>query len=202
MSKGPLPRTFYNRNPIVVAKELLGTLLVRRIGSQILCGRIVEVEAYLAEGDTANHAFRGRTKRNASMFGPPGHAYVYAIHTHYCLNVVTEAPNVPSAVLIRAIEPLKGVELMKQHRGRDKLLELCRGPGRLCAALAIDKQLDGWDVTVGRRLWLEPGEPVPDENIQLAPRIGVSSGKELLLRFYEKDNRFVSRPLRKNVQIR
>jgi len=188
-----LSRPFYDRDPVVVAKELLGAVLVRDVEGCRLSGRIVETEAYLAEGDTANHAHRGRTRRNASMFGPPGHAYVYAIHARFCLNVVTEPEGVASAVLIRAVEPLEGVERMKRNRGRERVLDLCRGPARLCEAFAIDRTLDGWDVTRGEKLWLEPGRPVESERVERSPRVGVTSAQDQLLRFFVRDCPFVSR---------
>jgi len=190
----PLDRDFYDRDPIDVARDLLGAILVRRFNRAATTGRIVEVEAYLAKDDTANHAFRGQTRRNASMFGPPGHAYVYAIHARYCLNVVTEPEGVPSAVLIRAVEPLEGINVMRRRRRREKLTDLCRGPARLCEAFAIDRSLDGWDVTLGEKLWLEPGEqPVPADQISSSPRVGVTSAHDLPLRFYVRDCPFVSR---------
>ena len=189
----PFGREFYDRNPIEVARELLGAILVRRLHRIVTAGRIVEVEAYLAAEDPANHAFRGQTRRNASMFGPPGHAYVYAIHARYCLNVVTEPEGVPSAVLIRAVEPLEGINVMRERRRREKLIDLCRGPARLCEAFAIDRSLDGWDVTRGQTLWLEPGEAVPADSVATAPRVGVTSAKDRPLRFYVLDCPFVSR---------
>lgn len=189
----PLPRSFYSREPSVVARELLGTLLLRQTCEGLVGGRIVETEAYLAEGDTSSHSHRGKTQRNASMFGPAGHAYVYTIHAKWCVNVVTEEVDRGSAVLVRAIEPLFGLPLMQQRRGREKLLELARGPARLCQALAIDRQLDGWDLTLGEELWISEGPPEPTrEPIVASPRIGISSATDLLLRFYYEGNTFVS----------
>ncbi|HID21251.1 MAG TPA: DNA-3-methyladenine glycosylase [Planctomycetaceae bacterium] len=192
MSK-PLERDFYDRAPIDVARDLLGAILVRRLGRTAAMGRIVEVEAYLAKDDPANHAFRGPTRRNASMFGPAGHAYVYAIHARYCLNVVTEPEGVASAVLIRAVEPLAGIDVMRRRRRREKLTDLCRGPARLCEAFAIDRGLDGWDVTLGKTLWLEPGERIAGGRIATASRVGVTKAQDLPLRFYVRDCPFVSR---------
>ena len=141
----PLERAFYDRDPRQVARDLLGTRLVRAVGRQVTAGTIVEVEAYLSCGDSACHASRGRTPRNAAMFGPPGHAYVYSIHARYCLNVVTQAEGIPSAVLIRAVEPLEGLALIGRRRAGAKRLDWTRGPARLCEAMAIDRALDGWD---------------------------------------------------------
>jgi DNA-3-methyladenine glycosylase len=172
---------------------LLGQWLLRDTEAGLMAGKIVEVEAYLAEHDPANHAYRGRTRRNASMFGPPGHAYVYAIHNRFCLNVVTEPEGVPSAVLIRAIEPICGIGLMQQHRGVTELRELARGPGRLCQALAIDRRFDGWDVTLGQQLWLaQAREAVPAARIRVSPRIGVTAARDLPLRYFLADSPYVS----------
>lgn len=149
-----LPRNFYARKPEVVAREMVGKLLVRETSASLCGGMIVECEAYLSCRDPACHASRGMTRRNVSMFGPPGHAYVYTIHTRWLLNAVTEPEGTPSAILIRAIEPLWGIELMQQRRGTEVLRDLARGPGRLAQALAIDRTYDGWDLTVGKELWI------------------------------------------------
>jgi DNA-3-methyladenine glycosylase len=189
----PLPRSFYSREPALVARELLGTLLLRRSKEGLTGGRIVETEAYLAEGDSSSHSHRGPTKRNASMFGPAGHAYVYTIHAKWCVNVVTEDVGRGSAVLIRAIEPLFGLPVMQQRRGREKLLELARGPARLCQALDIDRRLDGWDLTLGKELWISDGaENRLEEPIVTSSRVGISSATELMLRFFYEGNSFVS----------
>ncbi|MDX1947898.1 MAG: DNA-3-methyladenine glycosylase [Pirellulaceae bacterium] len=190
----PLPRDFYARDPISVARDLLGKVVVRHSPNGIAAGRIVEVEAYLSRRDPACHAHRGMTKRNATMFGPAGHAYVYTIHTRWCLNAVTEAVGEGSAVLIRALEPLAGIDLMQARRRREKLLDLARGPGRLCQALAIDKQYDGWDLTGGTELWIAHDSDAGDiaRQIVRAPRIGISRAKGRLLRFFLAGNRFVS----------
>ncbi|ADB15266.1 DNA-3-methyladenine glycosylase [Pirellula staleyi DSM 6068] len=182
-----LGKHFFARKPEVVARDLLGKILVRQVrgqlGSMLLAGRIVETEAYLATGDPACHASRGMTRKNSTMFERAGLVYVYAIHARHCLNVVTEREGKPSAVLIRAIEPLVGLASMAQHRGIDlpgadagesrnsergqfltpdrapqfplKLLrDLARGPGRLCQALAIDRSLDKHDLLLGSQLWI------------------------------------------------
>jgi DNA-3-methyladenine glycosylase len=194
MNDTPLPRSFYDRDPIAVAQALLGKLLLRRTAAGLTGGRIVETEAYLAQHDPACHAARGRTRKNASMFGPPGHAYVYPIHARYCFNVVTEPEEVASAVLIRAIEPLAGLALMQQRRGRGALRELANGPAKLCEALAIDRQLDGWDLTLGRQLWIAEDDAAapPASSIVQSPRIGVTSAHDLPLRFFLRDSPFVS----------
>ncbi len=194
----PLTVSFYERDAVRVARELLGKLLVRQSPGGRTLGRIVEVEAYLAYGDPACHAARGRTPRNASMFGPPGRAYVYAIHSRWCFNVVVEPWQVGSAVLIRAVEPLVGVPLMQRRRGRDKLTELTRGPARLCEAFDIDRRLDGWRLGTGRRLWVAADHlpPLAPPEIGCSPRIGITLASDLPLRFYVRGNPHVSGPKR------
>ncbi len=191
----PLPCGFYDRDVADVARNLLGKLLVHRSREGITAGRIVEVEAYLAAGDTAAHSHRGKTLRNAAMFGPPGRAYVYAIHSRWCVNVVTQAVGAGSAVLIRAVEPVRGVELMCRRRLTDKTLHLARGPARLCEAFALDRAFDHWDLTRGRRLWIASTDRDGDAfQIGVSTRIGVTSAKNLPLRFTVAGNPFVSRP--------
>src|SRR5687768_17100174 len=130
MLDNPLPRAFYARHPAVVARELIGKRLVRQTAEGLCGGRIVEAEAYLSSRDPACHASRGMTRRNAAMFGPPGHAYVYMIHAKWCFNTVTEDVGLGSAVLIRALEPLEGIELMHARRGVENIFDLTRGPAR------------------------------------------------------------------------
>jgi len=189
----PLPRSFYERNVVGVARDLLGKRLVRVAANDLTAGRIVEVEAYLARDDPANHAYRGQTRRNAAMFGSAGHAYVYAIHARFCLNVVTEPAGVPSAVLLRAVEPLEGVKIMEHRRGTSDALNLARGPARLCEAFAIDRTLDGWDLTRADQLWIDAESPMSDPvEIVTTTRVGVTSAKDLPLRFFVADSPFVS----------
>ena len=184
---------FYGRSTPKVARDLMGKLLVRTLSRRRLIGRIVEAEAYLAKGDPACHAARGRTKSNAAMFGPPGRAYVYPIHSLHCFNAVTGADGVGTAVLIRAVEPIEGIELMQKHRQRDKRLELARGPGRLCQAFAIDRRFDHWNLTKGRQLWLaSDGTQLVDKKISTSKRIGISSGTKLQLRFFLRGCPYVS----------
>ena len=168
-----LDRKFYQRNTLDVARALLGKKLVRRINDHELTGMIVETEAYCGEEDSACHAHRGKTPRNAVMFGEPGHAYVYFTYgMHYMLNLVTEDKNNPCAVLIRAIVPLAGVEEMETRRNR-KGLELTNGPAKLCQAFGIDKSLNGWDLTCGKYLWVEQYKNIPDKSTIATPRIGI-----------------------------
>ncbi len=192
-----LERDFFDRETLEVARDLLGRTLVRLLDGERLSGRIVEVEAYIGEKDRASHARVGRTRRNAAMYGPPGHAYVYQIYgVHYCLNLVTEPEGRPAAVLIRALEPLEGLEVMRARRGGRPDLPLTSGPGRLCQALSIDRRLDGADLCAPRAsLFVEEGEPVPDEAVAAGPRIGVRGDQAALTapwRLYLRDNPHVS----------
>lgn len=175
----PLPASFYRRPTLEVASDLLGCTLVRVLNGQRLAGRICEVEAYVGESDLASHAARGPSQRNRAMYGPGGLAYVYLIYgMHHCLNVVTEETGFPAAVLIRAIQPLEGVEVMRKNRAGGAKHGLTDGPAKLCAALAIDRRLDGHDLTAGVELWLEPGEPAPDTIVQTTPRINVGGDQQ------------------------
>ncbi len=190
-----LTRGFYHRDPVTVARELIGKHLVRRTSHGLCSGVIVETEAYLAADDPASHSFRGRTRKNATMFGRAGLLYVYPIHARHCLNAVTESRGIASAVLIRAVMPLHGIELMQQRR-RCQSIDLARGPARLCQAFDVDRRLDGWDLTRGTRIWIEQPDDavVSDQQIVVSPRIGVTSGHGLELRFFLKDSPFVSGP--------
>jgi len=190
----PLPREFYARDPIVVARELVGKILVRETSAGLASGRIVEAEAYLSSRDPACHAHRGPNRKNATMFGPAGHAYVYMIHARWCLNAVTEEVGCASAVLIRAIEPLEGIPLMQNRRGLDTIRDLARGPARLCEALAVTKTLDGHDLTLGQSLWIaaDPSANGWPQRVHRSQRIGVTSAHHRLLRFFLADNPYVS----------
>ncbi len=179
----PLPREFYDRDTLIVARALLGQHLVHNYRGQRLVGRIVETEAYQGPEDQAAHSARGQTPCNAVMFGPPGHAYVYLIYgMWHCVNVVTRAINVPHAVLIRGIEPLAGIE------------HATHGPGLLCRALHIDRTLNGTDL-LGPTLRIEAGAVPPPHLITTASRIGVDYAGEWAQRpwrFFLSDSPFVS----------
>ena len=165
-----------------------GKLLVDGVG-----GRIVEVEAYDQE-DPASHGFRGRTERNASMFGPPGHAYVYRSYgIHWCLNLVCEGEGLASAVLVRALEPTDGLDEMRRRRGLDDERLLCSGPGRLCQALGVTREHDGLPLD---RPPFELLAPVRELEVVSGPRIGITLAAELPWRYAEAGSRFLSRPLR------
>lgn len=188
MNLQPLPRRFYERDAADVAPDLVGRLLVRRIDGLRLVGRIVEVEAY-GRDDPGSHAYRGPTRRNASMFGPPGRAYVYISHgIHHCLNIVCDAP---TAVLIRALEPLDGLEAMAVRRGLDDPRLLCAGPGRLAQAMGVTLAEDGQPIYRRAALWIAAGGPVPDVAVTL--RVGMSDAVNRPWRFVERGSRFTSR---------
>jgi DNA-3-methyladenine glycosylase len=189
-----LPRSFFARPSPEVGPDLLGRILVRKVGDgRLLAARIVEAEAY-QEDDPASHSFRGRTNRTEVMFGPPGHAYVYFTYgMHHCMNVVTGSTGEGSAVLLRAAEPLEGLEEMARRRGTNDPRALCSGPGRLCQALGIDRADNGLDLVRGRLLWLLEGAPVAPSTISVGPRVGITSGTERPWRFSVQGDRFVSR---------
>ena len=199
----PLPRSFFNRDPRRVARELLGKLIVRRHGRKVLAGRIVEVEAYLGSDDFAAHAAAGRTPRNEVLWGPPGHAYVYFIYgVHYCLNISCLPDGEAGCVLIRALEPVAGKELMARARGREDLnlesvrdlRKLTSGPGRLCEAFAITRPRDNGKDLVSRRSDLQVlDDGFRGGKIAITPRIGIVKSAELHLRYMISGNRFVSK---------
>ena len=194
-----LPREFYTRsNVLTISRELLGKLLVvpdeegRRVS-----GKIVEVEAYRGPEDRASHAFGGRrTKRTETMYQLGGHAYVYFVYgMYYQFNVVTNVLDIPHAILVRAVEPVEGLEIMRARRGAHKDRNLTSGPGKLCIAMGIDRGLDTEDL-VGERVWLEEYEKVPRSKIASGPRVGIDYAQEWIekpWRFWIKGNEFVSR---------
>jgi DNA-3-methyladenine glycosylase len=184
-----LSESFYSRPTVNVARELLGKVLVHKKTA----GRIVEVEAYLGVEDLAAHASRGVTERTRVLFGPPGRAYVYLSYgMHECLNFVAEPDGVAGCVLIRAVEPLSGLELMRQRRpAARESRQLCSGPGKLTAALGITRALNGANMTRGGEFVVRSG-PAPVE-IVTTTRIGITKCADWPLRFYEKGSRFVSR---------
>ena len=141
-----LPQSFYNREPDVVAQDLLGKLLIRKLDKETLIGRIVETEAYFGPEDPASRARRGKLPHNSMMWGPPGTLFIYMVHNNWLLNVVTKEEGEPSAVLIRALEPLQGIETMKRLRGKEDIKNLTNGPGKLTKALAITKEFNGLKV--------------------------------------------------------
>lgn len=188
-----LDRAELPANTVELARFLIGKLVVRTLSEGVAAGRIVETEAYLV-GDPASHAYRGETARNRVLFGERGHAYVYlAYGTAWMLNVSSETPGIGAGVLIRAIEPTYGVAIMQQNRGTTRVRDVARGPGRLCAALAIDRALDGADLCSPGLLWLgSDGQPSGD--IGLSTRIGLTRAADRPLRFYVRGSPFVSGP--------
>ncbi len=194
-----LPSDFYNRRTVEVARDLLGCILVHQTNENTLAGRIVETEAY-GPDDPANHAWRGQTRRNRAMFGPFGHAYVYKIYgMYYCLNAVTCPERVGEAVLIRAVEPLVGIETMKRNRGVDDPRKLCSGPGKLCQAFGIDSKYNHAPLTEGSlRICYGKRDPIV---VITTTRIGISHGAELPWRFCLEDNPFLSKTVRRDKAI-
>ena len=191
----PLSRASLPTDTAELAAYLIGKTLVRKIGRTTLTGRIVETEAY-PPGDRSGHAYRGQTPRNQILFHHKGFAYVYFIYgIHYMLNVSSEDHGIGAGVLLRAIEPLDGIALMKKIRKTEKLTDLARGPGRLAEALQIDLRLDGTDLCAKGPLWL--GTAVRENaRTHTAVRIGITHEKHRLLRFFEVGNPFVSGPRR------
>lgn len=193
-----LERDFFARDTLAVARDSLRKRLVRKLEGRRISGRIVEVEAYIGEADEASHASPGPTERNASMYGPPGYAYVYFIYgMHYCLNIVTEREGYPAAVLIRALEPVEGLEEMRSRRGGRSNQQLTSGPARLCEAFGIDRRFDGLDLcTPDARLFIEANGTRADGAVATSPRINVRGDEAALnapWRFYVQGNRYVSR---------
>lgn len=194
-----LRREFYAQDTLEVARQLLGKTLVRNLDGRRVAGRIVETEAYLGPDDTASHSRHGPLSRAKPMFGEPGYAYIYFTYGMYhCVNCVTEPAGSGTAVLIRALEPLEGTDLMREYRqvrNPDRQLkdrDLANGPGKLAQALQLDKTLNGVDLT-GSRLWLEDAPTVPDVKVGRTARIGISKGRELEGRFYVIGSESVSR---------
>jgi DNA-3-methyladenine glycosylase len=195
-SKGgaALPREFYARETELVARDLLGCILECRAPEGVASGRIVETEAYLGEHDLACHAASGRTRRTEPLYGPAGTSYVYFIYgVHWCFNAVTRDEGLPSAVLIRALEPVEGIDLMRARRPAAKRVQdLTNGPGKLCAALGIDARHNALPL-VRPPLVIREGTPVPAERVVITPRIGISESADWPLRWFVADNQFVSR---------
>ncbi len=189
-----LPASFFARETAEVARDLLGRTLVSSVDGELVAGRIVETEAYLGSHDPGSHAStKGITKRNAVMFGPPGHAYVYFTYgNHHMVNLVTETDGVAGAVLLRAAEPLLGIEVMERRRKGRPLIELSNGPGKLAQAFGMDLD-DNATLLCEGRLAVLAGEGVAAESIGISGRIGLTFGHELPLRFYLEGSPFVSR---------
>jgi DNA-3-methyladenine glycosylase len=178
----------------VLARELLGRVLFYRSPAGLIAGRIVETEAYTGKNDPASHAYRGRTARNAVMFGEAGHAYVYFSYgMHHCLNVTAEKPGVAGAVLLRALEPLAGVEIMRAHGDRGPEARLLSGPGKIGRGFGLTLADNGRDFTRGP-LGIAAGTPVPDAEIGVSKRVGISRAVDFPYRYFVKGSRSVSVP--------
>lgn len=185
---------FYAKGVVQLAKDLLGCELVHKSDQGTTGGIIVETEAY-HQSDEASHSYRGRTNRTKVMFGPPGYVYVYFTYgRHWCFNITAETSGVGAAVLIRALEPTIGIDLMKMRRGKDSLYELCSGPSKLVQAMGITKSDYGKPIFSGK-FQLHLKEESANLDIRSGPRIGVSKAKDRPWRFWLKDNRFISRKI-------
>jgi DNA-3-methyladenine glycosylase len=189
----PLERSFYRRDTATVARELLGKTIVRRLGHQVLTGRIVETEAYYGDKDPASRAYRGRKNYNSPMFDDPGRLFIYMVHSWWLLNIAAHEPGEVGAVLIRAIEPIEGIPVMEDNRGVTDLYNLTSGPGKLTKALDVTKELHVLDVTEGSVELKIVDDGYQDFQTATSHRIGVTRDLPRELRFYVKGNRFVSR---------
>jgi DNA-3-methyladenine glycosylase len=195
----PLPRSFYLRPTLKVAQDLLGKYFVRRINKKFLIGKIVEVEAY-CQNDPASHSFRGKTQRNEMMFEKGGHLYVYFTYgMHFCANVVTGRENIGEAVLIRAVEPFVGMEVITKNRypnllsqNRQSLMNLTNGPAKFCQAYDITKKENGVDL-IGGDIFIAEGGSLPYRSIGRSSRIGIRTGLEKKWRFFIKGNLWISK---------
>jgi DNA-3-methyladenine glycosylase len=187
-----LPFSFYDRSPDVVAKELLGRRLVRRLEGVILEGVVVETEAYFGEDDPASRAYHGRKRYNSQMWGEPGSLFIYNVHRYWMLNVVAHEPNGVGGVLFRAIEPIRGVDCMLRNRPVERITELTSGPGKLSVALCIEPSMTGVKVTSSESaVFILDGEPFPYLS---SKRVGVTMDLPRDLRFYVEGNPYVSKP--------
>lgn len=189
-----LPRLFFMRDPIVVAQDLLGKLLVRKLDEKVLIGRIVEVEAYLATGDSAAHSFKGETLRTKSLYKEGGHAYVHSMRQYNLLDVVVGKAGSAGSVLFRAIEPLEEVEYMKTLSGSEDIEKISNGPGKVGRAFQITRMLDGIDLTsCDSELTLAEPFNNSDHEIEITTRIGISSAQDMPLRFFIKNSKYISK---------
>jgi DNA-3-methyladenine glycosylase len=188
-----LNKNFYTRSPLEVAPDLLGKILVRNINGVALRGIIVETEAYLGINDPASHSYRRMTERNKQMFEAGGIAYVYFTYgNHYCFNVVTGREGDGSAVLIRAVHPIRGLQYMMKNRETNDIFNLASGPGKLTKAFSIDKDLNGENIT-GRKIYILKNPDINRFEIVRSKRIGLSQNTDKLFRFFLKENPFISK---------
>ncbi len=188
----PLPRSFYERTPVQLARKLIGTLLIRIIDNRSLIARIVEVEAYGGADDPASHAYRGITERNKVMFNSGGYSYVYFTYgMHYCFNVVAGKGKRAGAVLIRAAEPIEGIDIMQRNRSKENLRDLLSGPAKLCQAFSIDKSFNGIPLDTPS-LYLSKNTELKTQKIKTTSRIGIREALDKKWRFLDPENEFVS----------
>lgn len=189
-----IPRGFYESEPENVAPKLLGKYLVKKEGNSYIVGKIVEVEAYLSSNDPAAHNFKGPTRRNKSLFSDAGKAYIHSLRQHCLIDVVTEGINVPGSVLIRALEPFDGIELMKENRRVEVIENISNGPGKLCKALNITRIYDNCDLTnKDSSIFIcSLDADLEKDEISIGNRIGISKATNLQLRFYIKNSKYIS----------
>lgn len=188
-----LPKEFYTRDTTIVAKELLGKLFIRIINQNLLSAEIVETEAYLPYDDPACHAAKRKTNRNAAMFEQGGILYVYFIYGNYfCANVVTETQGLGSAVLIRAARPVEGIDMFRKNRNKQKIEELCNGPGKFATAFALTKEQNYYSL-LSSDIFISEYKDYSEQDIIKTTRIGIKKGTDLPLRFYVKNSNFISR---------
>jgi DNA-3-methyladenine glycosylase len=193
VTRRPLPAAFYARETTLVARELLGAVLECTVRGTRCRGRIVETEAYMGEEDPACHAAAGRTARTEVLYGPPGCAYVYFIYgMHWCVNAVTRRAGLPSAVLIRAVEPLEGIGAMRRRRDHRRDRELTNGPGKLCAAFGITGPRHHGASLIASPLRILAGDGVPEADVAVTPRVGIVKAAEERLRWIVRSSEFVS----------
>ncbi len=191
----PLPLKFYLRDSVTVSRELLGKIIIRKIGKNVLTAKIVETEAYVGEYDPASHAYMKITERNKIMYDRGGKVYVYFIYgNYYCFNVVSERKGIGNATLIRAVEPLEGSNVMKKFRGKVRNIhDLTNGPAKLCMSLNIDKSLYGEDVTEEKDIFISSPLTKEDFEVVISKRIGLNVGIDYPYRFFIKDNPYVTK---------
>lgn len=188
-----LNREFFKRDPSVVAKDILGKILVYQTDRGILSGRITETESYEAYTDKSAHSYTGKSERNKSLYLEGGHLYLFKVHKYICLDIVTGEEGVPSSVLLRSLEPIEGVEAMKENRDKERLTELTTGPGKLVQALGIPIKYDGYDICKPNSKIYVVNDGYEVEEIVETTRVGISKAKDLLNRFYIKDNEYISK---------
>jgi len=189
-----LPRSFYSRDTTTVARDLLGKIIVRELPEGLVAGIIVETESYGYQDDPASHTFRGLSKRNTAMFGPVGHAYIYFIYgNHYCFDVVARPEHIEAGgVLVRAVQPVLGIEIMQKRRGGVKIKDLTNGPGKLAQAMGITMKDNHHNLMQKGALYLAQGIEVPESAILATPRIGISKAMDKLWRFCIRGNAVTS----------